>query len=324
MVSRVQAKKTFRFLLGASLSITMLAGCKPSPKESGPGVDSSRTDSLQASAAPQVPDAVKPLDAACEMFLKRLDSLVVPLPGELERNAKAIAKLPDSLSKDAALLDLQASWGKFDSLAIGVALASPEYLSCAVSQTPPYDDTIFTGRATAILYRGGLTIVSEEGMVSAVPALHMRSDLLNPALTTASRQFLKLSFDEASNKADKDAGIVIPIVDLAARMVSWDSLASAYPASPLAAAAKGRAAACLRMLLVGEDNTPAFENGQAVDAFRDAWKSAAARPVQGPSHQILKDWYAQVSKSNFRHTGKTRAWLKQQGIDGSGDRSESD
>lgn len=313
MLPTYRTKVTRPLLLGASLGIALLAGCKPSPKGAGQGADSS-TDSLLGGLAAQGSDSSKTLAPTCEALLKRLDSLVAPLSGELESYGQAIGNRSDSLSKEAALLDLQASWGKFDSMAIGAALASPEYSGCASQQEPPYEDTLFTGRAKAHLRRGGLAIVSEEGMASAVPALFLRQDLLKPGLTAVSGQYLKLLHEEARNPVAKDGGIVIPIVDVAARLQSWDSLANAQPASPLAAQAKEKAATYLALLIFGADNTPAFEEGLAVESFRNAWKQAAAGPVQGPSHQLLKDWYVLISKSNFRQDGNTRAWLKQQGL----------
>jgi len=117
--------------------------------------------------------------------------------------------------------------------------------------------------------------------------------------------FVQLTCSEDSVLYQADAGILIPFTAVADRLLHWEAFIRKCPGSGLKKTAQETYAYYLSGYLLGEDNTPTFENDVMQEEALNAYQQTAGKypdTYTGTlSRQFLEKFKDQPSDSDERH-----------------------
>jgi hypothetical protein len=131
-------------------------------------------------------------------------------------------------------------------------------------------------------------------------------------VTPAMKEYLGQVIVEEQQELSEDAAIVIPISDLANRLVFWDEFSTKYPQHIFAETASARRDAYLLFLLSGMDNTPAFdfESKKINKDYMDAYTMILSTHPNMPSAKVIKEFVELLKKNNYTHTAQVDEFVK--------------
>jgi hypothetical protein len=109
------------------------------------------------------------------------------------------------------------------------------------------------------IQKKGLALGQSEGTLYYKPYPQVIGNYFMEYLTPSTKEYYKQFLKETNQSFSEDAGLLISPKDVADRLIFWDKFLAANPEHFFAADAKNRYNSYLYALLIGMDNTPAFD-----------------------------------------------------------------
>ncbi len=130
-------------------------------------------------------------------------------------------------------------------------------------------------------------------------------------VTPAMKEYLGQFIAEEQQELSEDAAIVIPISDLANRLVFWDEFIAKYPQHIFAQTATSKRDVYLLFLLTGLDNTPSFdfESKKINKDYMDAYTMILSTHPNMPSAKVINEFVELLKKNNYTHTATVDEFL---------------
>jgi len=149
----------------------------------------------------------------------------------------------------------------------------------------------------------------EEGGYVAASDPDLYFNVFGKKASPALHDFLVLRKKELAEGFQMDAGMLITFPQLYERIESWGKFLKDYHGQMLTKDAFGYYGMYLRTLLVGMDNTPAFENGLLSADVKKLYENIQQQGKDSVSRRIVSDYYQYLSKNGFKDDEKHYQFL---------------
>jgi hypothetical protein len=207
--------------------------------------------------------------------------------------------------------DLESDWGNSSWEALQNVLTSKKFLKRARGADGQTEDGDFLVAASQILSDMGIDLLPGSEEYVTTSALGSRVDLLGPALTNASKDYLALRLQESANQAYSDGISILPLDSLGQRSFGWEAFKELHAKSFLSSKAGEYADEYLMDFIAGTPNECPFSSDGKLDTlFSHSWKRLATRQGTGLRFRMLQDWYGIVSNSEFKWNDRTAKWFE--------------
>lgn len=158
--------------------------------------------------------------------------------------------------------------------------------------------------------RAGFTFGSAEGMLFLVADTEIIEQYFKAYLTPATKQFFDQFAMEVNRPYTEDGGIIIPLNEVADRLAFWDSFIQKNPGSIFVGKAEAKKDEYLYNLLIGQNNTPAFE--YETEKFSPDFKAAhqyyISKYSETSSANVLGDYLELIEQNGSKQTEAVRAF----------------
>lgn len=139
------------------------------------------------------------------------------------------------------------------------------------------------------------------------------NDYVSPAMQEYMEQFKK----EQDQLWTGDNGILIPINELGNRAVFWEKFSKKHPDFILAENARGNHEGYLYYLLIGMNNTPAFdsESNYLTDPFKEAYQYVRNTYPDTETGEVVAQYYQLLLSTGFKRTKQSDALANKYGFE---------
>ncbi len=161
----------------------------------------------------------------------------------------------------------------------------------------------------------GLMLDMEEGYLYVnVGSDKFIKDNFEKYLSEAMKSYIFQTIKERIEKYAGDGAIIIPINNVAGRIIWWENFISKYPDFFIYNDADFNYRNYLHALLEGLDNTPAFdyENNKLNKEFKEAYQFVMNNHAQTKAAGIVSEYYKVLEKNKFVQTNAVKQFIKKQ------------
>ena len=298
----------------------MIAGCGAKKDDGGKTQDSLAT-TIPTGALFNIDSVQQEIDNAIQFQRQELRSEPEKINGYLSRlNVKDPMSIPLAIhfiegypeSPGASVYDtlyteFTAAYYQTSLLFDSIMNVEP-YVSILNKQyNAPQDDQLKNLRSYFDLY--SVKPGEEEGGYVAEPDPDLFFNVFGKKASPALQDYLVLRKKELAEGFSIDAGMLITFPQLYERIESWSQFLKDHPGHMLTQDALDYYSMYLRTLLVGMDNTPAFEDGVLTAHVRKLFENIRQQGKDSVSRQVVSDYYEQLSKSGFKDNEKHYQFL---------------
>ena len=292
-------------LLIFSTLLFLLTQCNPGNRSSN---ESENSDSTVRSDTVTLSDAL-------EKFRMQLANLPLTEPSslaglELFKNDFNKEKTADN---DAAFM----IYLKFQSSLI-------DTLNAQLPEHPHYDEISSLIWADTTLYKPegkayekelakyGLRLTSTEGMMYIARDVAPIKRYFYQHLSSSTQRFFPQFEAETNQPFAEDGGLAITVNELADRVGFWDAFLSDYPRHIFSKFAKDNKEAYLYFLLIGMNNTPAFdyESHKIDDEFLTGFKYFIQKYPDTGSAKVVDEYLKLLEANGYKKNEAVEAFIK--------------
>jgi hypothetical protein len=178
------------------------------------------------------------------------------------------------------------------------------------------DSTTFDKEAVAyekVLIADGFKLSSSEGSVYIDSNPDVISNFFMDYLSSAGKQFYSHYAAELNRPYAEDGGIIISLNDIGDRLLFWDDFSAKHPDYVFTSAANNYKSAYLDALLLGMDNTSAYDydSKKWSEEFLGEYKLVISKSPQSGVSKILNAYLQLLSESEFMYNEKVQAFADQ-------------
>ncbi|MDO9511853.1 MAG: hypothetical protein Q7J34_08850 [Bacteroidales bacterium] len=146
------------------------------------------------------------------------------------------------------------------------------------------------------LHAGNIISKSEEGDIYFSYDLMVSAEQIKPLLSKSMQEFFDLIITERQSPPVQDGAIIIPMLDFADYVISWD----AQKTAPLRLVKKEYATQYLHILMTGVDNTPFInEEGMVNQPYLEAYQYLMDRYKSSYVGSIARTYISILAKNEF-------------------------
>ena len=162
------------------------------------------------------------------------------------------------------------------------------------------------------LVDNGLLVSAVEGS----PFIDTNPEVVNPIflkhLTKPAQGYHELMGIETLEPMSSDGGIIIPISELAERMMSWEKLLAEHSEFQLRKEAQYAYNSYLFFLIAGMDNTPPYdyETGKLNPEHITVYQSIIEKHPNSKSAESLKPLVDMLAKNDYKRTEESSAYIR--------------
>jgi len=128
--------------------------------------------------------------------------------------------------------------------------------------------------------------------------------LIAPKLNSGQLKFIELYAVHYSKPVVSDAAIIISPKELSQRITEWNEVLNCVSDSLLKNEARIEMYGYIELLLLGTDNTPSFKNNKLDKGVRQSIEELIKNNPEFESVQIIKKFYTNLKKNNFKYSSK--------------------
>ncbi|RAV99259.1 hypothetical protein [Pseudochryseolinea flava] len=155
------------------------------------------------------------------------------------------------------------------------------------------------------LAQNALRMTQEEGVtfLDAEPEMIKRE--FHPFMSPAGKDYITQWQIETEHPFAIDAGFTISVEQLIDRLVYWDSFLDKYSGTIFQKEVEAKKNAYLYFLLIGMDNTPAFDYGETErlsDEFRNAYVNFVGKYPPSKSRSVIEEYLKLLTSTDFKKT----------------------
>lgn len=169
---------------------------------------------------------------------------------------------------------------------------------------------------TKRLDANGLRLAAAEGTLFVESHPGQIRDKVSAFVSPAMMEYLGMQGEEADKPSGEDAGIIIEMKKVADRAIAWEAFVQKYPGFILEETARQYCLNYRDMLLIGENNTPAFDYADEGVArplnpeFKAAFEYVRQKSPNSELGRVIGELYDELKKSNFTYTESVASILK--------------
>jgi SH3-like domain-containing protein len=159
----------------------------------------------------------------------------------------------------------------------------------------------------------GLELRFPEGMLDIELKPGVTIPTLEPIVSKAMRRYLEIRKKEEANIWMNDGGLSITPQEIADRAVTWDIFLIDNPDFIFKTEIRASKIGYLGVLLVGADNTPAFDydSGKLFGTeFKDAWQWVLKTHPQTETGKIVQEWWDVLKSENWKRGPKSEKYIQ--------------
>lgn len=173
--------------------------------------------------------------------------------------------------------------------------------------------TIFKSNLAAC----GITMASAEGEYFLAADSNYFFANFSSRVSPSAKQYLLITRIEMAKSYYDDGALIIPYSDIYQRAKLWENFKTTYPASPYAYEAGKSYMAYMQALMLGLDNTPAFDMSTHVldPKVKSLYeKIIAANDLQSSITKTISAYYNFLSRHNFTNNDSVNYFLQAQNL----------
>ncbi len=158
----------------------------------------------------------------------------------------------------------------------------------------------------------GLQLDFPEGMLYLILKPGVMLPTVGTMVSDGMRRYLEICKKEDANPWSEDAGLIITPKELADRCVSWDAFLKDYPDFSFKTEIIEKRKSYISSLLIGENNTPAFEydGKKAASAeFKAAWEWVLKTNAGTHTGKIVQEWCDMIKPGGWKMTPKSQKYI---------------
>jgi hypothetical protein len=159
--------------------------------------------------------------------------------------------------------------------------------------------------------KNGLKFGSTEGFPFVKPKLEIVKKYFYPALNASTQSFFDQYTIQSDQELSSDAGIIIPIQELAERVLFWDEFVSRYPSHTFSEHATREFKINRYYLMAGMENTPAYdyETKKLDREFANAFEFIITKHPASSSADVLKNLMTILVKNDTTKTEEAEEFI---------------
>lgn len=163
------------------------------------------------------------------------------------------------------------------------------------------------------ILKKGLALGQSEGNLYYKPNPELIGSYFVEYLSPSTKEYYKQFVKETQHPYTEDAGLVIPVKDLADRLIFWDKFLAANPDHFFATDAKNRYNAYLYGLLIGMDNTPAFdrETHKLTPEFSEAYVYVSKKYPGTKTAKIVNEYLNVLAENKNTENAKVSKFIEE-------------
>jgi hypothetical protein len=166
-----------------------------------------------------------------------------------------------------------------------------------------------------LLNTNGCELDSTEGGYFIDEKVGFLKEVFNSSVSESISIFLQMRYEEQQERFSEDAALLISLETLSKRIIAWENFIKKFPNDKITIEAKYFYKTYLRTLIVGFNNSPAFDYEDNLEPER---KSAYIEFIEkyngSESGRIISDYLDLLEKTNFRYSDQIDLFLKKNDI----------
>jgi Bacterial SH3 domain len=159
----------------------------------------------------------------------------------------------------------------------------------------------------------GLEMRFPEGMMYLALKPGLAISTVEPFVSKTMRRYLEIRKKEEANIWMEDAGLNITPLELADRAITWDTFLEENPDFPLETTITQTRNGYQSVLIVGSDNTPAFDytTGKLDKSWKDAWDWVLKTKPNSDTGKLLQEWNDILKADGGKRGPKAEKFLEE-------------
>jgi SH3-like domain-containing protein len=159
----------------------------------------------------------------------------------------------------------------------------------------------------------GLELTFPEGILYLALKPGLMIPTLEPLVSKSMRRYLEIRKKEESHIWTADGGLTITPMEVADRAVTWDVFLADNPDFAFKKDIEGSKINYLACLLVGADNTPAFDydSGKLLGTeFKEAWEWVLKSNPKTETGKVVQEWWNVLKSENWKRGPKSEKYIQ--------------